>query len=594
VSQPSAPRFRFSPKLRLAPLWPALLALATFTGLALALLPGTIAEETARDLLATSRLLAPVLRVPAGAPYDALQQQVSQLAANGPYRLTVIRLDGVVIADSGVAPERVAQLENHRDRPEIQQALRHGEGYAVRHSATIGEEMAYAARLVGDPDGHPWLLRLAKPLASLTTLRHHLARGVLLAAVVALLALAGLSWWFSRSLFRPLSSLVAAAQELGGGNYQTPIPVPNERELAALGRALVRLPQNAEGQLAAVRAERDLLQHVLTTLREGVLVADRQGRVVTANPAFAELFRAGEIPAGIAATERVRQPDFGDVLAQGLAGQSVAPHHVELYDPARRVLELSALPLAAGDGAVVVARDLTAAERLHQMRRDFFANVSHELKTPLSAIRGCAETLRDGAMEEPEQAAHFLDRLLAHCQRLEQLVTDVLTLSRLESPDRTVELEEVDLGDVAREAAERLASAASAQQVQIAVAAGPPATCCGERDGLERLVTNLLENAMKYNRPGGTVTVAASAGAAEVTIEVRDTGIGIPSDALPRIFERFFRVDRGRGRNEGGTGLGLAIVKHVVQAHGGRIEVESTPGRGSAFRVTLPRAALPR
>ena len=238
-----------------------------------------------------------------------------------------------------------------------------------------------------------------------------------------------------------------------------------------------------------------------------------------------------------------------------------------------------------------MVRDTTEATRLAEMRRDFVANVSHELKTPLAAIRGFAETLRDGALDEPATARRFTERILQQCRRLQALLEDLLTLSRLESVEVPAERAQVDLRALVRRAVELMAPAAQERRVRLAVEEQPTTPISGDADDLERLVLNLLENAIKYNRPEGTVTVRLRKGVSQVVLEVADTGLGIPQESLSRIFERFYRVDKSRAREEGGTGLGLAIVKHVAQAHGGQVEVESRAGRGSTFRVRLPVAA---
>jgi two-component system phosphate regulon sensor histidine kinase PhoR len=239
---------------------------------------------------------------------------------------------------------------------------------------------------------------------------------------------------------------------------------------------------------------------------------------------------------------------------------------------------------------VVVARDTTELRRLIEIRRDFVANVSHELKTPLAAIRGYAETLRDGALEEPETAARFTGRILRQCRRLQALLDDLLTLSRLESLELPPQREPVDLNLLVARTLDLVSSAAREKQVELRFEPGPLEPVAGDPDGIERMIVNLIDNALKYNRPGGEVRVRLAARDGEALIEVADTGIGIPQEAIPRIFERFYRVDKGRSREEGGTGLGLAIVKHVAQAHGGQVEVESRIGRGSTFRVRLPVA----
>ncbi|HEY6321830.1 MAG TPA: ATP-binding protein [Thermoanaerobaculia bacterium] len=401
------------------------------------------------------------------------------------------------------------------------------------------------------------------------------------------------AWWIDRRLVRPLARLIAGAGELASGQARRVEEAAGE-ELAPLSRSLNRLAETAEAQFAAVRSERDHLQSILASMSEGVLVVGPDGRVSSANPAFRRLFDlAGEV-AGKPLLELSRQPELGRVVADTLRQGGPQSGQIELSVPERRTLLLASAALSGGErGAVVVARDTTELTRVADMRRDFVANVSHELKTPLAAIRGYAETLRDGALQEEETARRFTERLLWQCRRLQALLDDLLTLSRLEGAGQAVaEREPVDLSALAQRAVETLAAAAREKRVRLAIDEQPLPRIPGDADGLERLLVNLLDNAIKYNRPGGEVLLRLAPAGAEVVIAVSDTGIGIPPEALGRIFERFYRVDKGRAREEGGTGLGLAIVKHLAQSHGGHVEVESRMGRGTTFRVFLPLGSL--
>jgi two-component system phosphate regulon sensor histidine kinase PhoR len=319
-------------------------------------------------------------------------------------------------------------------------------------------------------------------------------------------------------------------------------------------------------------------------------VVGGDGRARLVNPSFRRLFDldGGDV-AGRTVLELLRQPELARVVDDTLRRGEAQSGAIELQAPERRTLLLESAALAGGErGAVVVARDTTELTRLADMRRDFVANVSHELKTPLAAIRGYAETLRDGALDEPPTARRFTDRILQHCRRLQVLLDDLLTLSRLESVEGKTEREPVDLNAIVQRAADLLSATAREHQVRIEEHDEKVPPLSGDADGIERLVLNLLDNALKYNQPGGEVALRLSQQDQHAVLEVSDTGIGIPPDSLPRIFERFYRVDKGRSREEGGTGLGLAIVKHVVQAHGGQVEVESRMGKGTTFRVTLP------
>jgi len=597
-------RLGLPPKLRLAPLWPALAALAVGGAFLWFLLPGLFERAASVQLFDTLRILTPIVErrvteTPAAETSPAAAQDfklwVRQLAADSGLRVTVIRGDGVVIADSTVAPERVAAMENHRRRPEVREALARGSGMSVRTSATTGDTYVYAAQTLAGPRGEAYILRLAQPLEQLQALQGRLATSLALAALVAGLAIFVTSLWLDRRLFQPLSRLIADARDIAAGRASR-VHVPDEDELAALALALNRLAATAEEQFEAVRKERDQLQQILASMSEGVLVVGPDGRALMINPAFYRLFDLAGDFTGRPVLEIIRHPGFARLIDNTLRQGEPQSAQIELAAPERRTLLLASSPITLGggtgghQGAVVATRDTTDLTRVADMRRDFVANVSHELKTPLAAIRGFAETLRDGALDEPTVARRFTERIVSQCRRLQELLDDLLTLSRLEGVAPALEREPVALAAIVHRAVELIAAVAREKKVEIEVEAGdePLPPVLGDPDGLERLVLNLLDNAIKYNRPEGRITVRLSRTDGEALLEVTDTGIGIPPESIPRLFERFYRVDKGRAREEGGTGLGLAIVKHVAQTHGGQVEVESRAGQGSTFRVRLP------
>jgi two-component system phosphate regulon sensor histidine kinase PhoR len=438
------------------------------------------------------------------------------------------------------------------------------------------------------------ILRLAQPLAQIEALRGSIATAMALALLAAGLAILLTSLWIDRRLFRPYYSLIQGAGELASGRIRR-VPLPDEEELAALAMALNHLAETAEAQFAAVRDERDHLMTILASMSEGVLVVEGDGRARLVNPAFRRLFDLGDPGvevAGRTVLELLRQPELARIVNDTLRLGEAQSGGIELQSPEHRTLLLASAALAGGErGAVVVARDTTEMTRLADMRRDFVANVSHELKTPLAAIRGYAETLRDGALDEPPTARRFTERILQHCRRLQALLDDLLTLSRLESVagiENSATSEPVDLNAVVQRAVDLLAATARERQVTVEVEEETLPELRGDADSIERMVLNLLDNAIKYNLPDGEVLLRLAQADQHAVLEVSDTGIGIPQESLARIFERFYRVDKGRSRDEGGTGLGLAIVKHVVQAHGGQVDVESRVGKGTTFRVRLP------
>ncbi|MBW8874404.1 MAG: PAS domain-containing protein [Acidobacteria bacterium] len=595
-------RLGLPPKLRLAPLWPALAATAIASAFLWFLLPGLFESTASVQLFDALRILTPIVQRQVSDTRTDPRLWVRQLAADSGLRVTLIRGDGVVIADSSVEPAKVGAMENHRQRPEVQEALARGSGMSVRRSATTGDTYVYAAKTLAGPRGETLILRLAEPLEQLQALRGQLAAAMALAVLAAGCGILVTSLWLDRRLFQPLSRLIADARNIAAGRAAR-VQVPDEDELAALALALNHLAATAEEQFEAVRKERDQLRQILASMSEGVLVVGPDGRALMINPAFYQLFDLRGDFSGRPVLEIIRHPGFSRLIEDTLRAGEPQSAQIELAVPERRTLLLASSPLSGGPGgergAVVATRDTTELTRVADMRKDFVANVSHELKTPLAAIRGYAETLRDGALEEPATARRFTERILSQCRRLQELLDDLLTLSRLEGVAPALEREPVDLGAVVRRAVELLSTAAREKRVEITVeeeAVPPVPPIPGDPDGLERLLLNLLDNAIKYNRPDGKVTLRlarADGEAGQAVIEVSDTGIGIPPESIPRLFERFYRVDKGRAREEGGTGLGLAIVKHVAQAHGGQVDVESRVGRGSTFRVRLPLALTP-
>jgi two-component system phosphate regulon sensor histidine kinase PhoR len=567
-----------------------LAAVLTASAFLWSLLPNLLERTASVQLFDMLDLVAPVARERLADPRLNLETWAVQLAADSGIRVTLIQRDGVVLADSSVEADQVGAMQNHRGRPEVRAALASGRGMNVRKSATTGNTYVYVARTLSGPSGEVMILRLAEPLDQLDALRTRLAAAMALAMLAAGVAILFTSLWLDRRLFEPVSRLIDGAQDLAIGRASR-VAVPDEEELAALAIALNRLAATAEQQFEAVSLERDRLQEILASMSEGVLVVDRDGRAQMINPAFYRLFDLAGDFTGRPVLEIIRHPGFARLIEDTLRHRQPQGAQIALSSPDRRTLLLASAVLSGGErGAVVAARDTTELTRVADMRRDFVANVSHELKTPLAAIRGYAETLRDGALEEPPTAKRFTDRILSQCRRLQELLDDLLILSRLEGVDAALEREPVSLDAIARHAVELLGPTAREKRVTIEVQEEPVPSIQGDPGGLERLLLNLLDNAIKYNRPDGKITVRVGRCGGDALLEVSDTGIGIPPESIPRIFERFYRVDKGRAREEGGTGLGLAIVKHIAQAHGGQVDVESRIGRGSTFRVRLPLA----
>ncbi len=532
--------------------------------------------------------IAQLLQPHLGGSTEDLQERVLELTPDDRLRLTIIESDGLVIADSSRTAAELRAMDNHRQRPEIAAAFDDERGTSIRKSPTLGLVMVYAAQRIRAPDGRVVVVRVAEPLTELGDLRRRLPQLMTVSVLAAMLAMGMVALWFHFDLFRPLAQLVRHAEGVAPGEPTPRLEEPRAPEAAALTRAFNLLADRAEDKVNELEAERSSLEAILASLSDGVIVLAADGRVVRSNPAAEKMF-------GWTRTEGL---DLGDWLPeretvaiseQTLAGRKPIQLEFEIELTGHTVAATCA-PIDEGNGAVLTARDLSEALHLGQVRRDLVANVSHELKTPLTAIRGYAETLADGGVEEPEVRDRFVRRIVQQCNRLQALLTDLLQLSWLEDSDATQEREPVQLDGVLAEGIEVVLPRAAEKGIRIETDIQPVRLEAAIPAALSELCLNLLDNGIKYNREGGalTVSLALDADGAEATLEVRDSGRGIPESSLARIFERFYRVDRGRGRSEGGTGLGLAIVKHAVEKHRGTIDVTSELGRGTTFRVRLP------
>jgi two-component system phosphate regulon sensor histidine kinase PhoR len=555
-------------------------------------LPRVLEASAAHHLTETLPILTPLVAERLGDDDQALQEWTIGVTLGTELRVTVIRGDGVVIADSSRTFAQVGEMDNHRSRPEIESALASRQGDSVRTSATTGVRYVYVAQSGVDASGGLFVLRLAQPLRELQMLERRLFQALLFTALASGLAVLLVWWGLNRQLFRPLQDLVEGANRLARGDYSGHLEQPDAEALASLSGALSRLSDRVQEQVETVQAERNHLQEILSSMADGVLVTDTSGQVSFVNSSFRGLFgldRDAEV-GDKTPLELTRRPEIVSLIDAAAQDRTASTgERLSLEDG--RVLSVAATPVSAG-GVLLTAHDITERVHLDEMRRDFVANVSHEIKTPLTAIRGYAETLKEGALDEPEVAAKFTGRILAQCGRLEELLSDLLPLARMEAAEQSeLETKPVDLAELIERSVELVRPVAEAREISIAFER--PAefrVFQADRDAIEQLVSNLLNNAVKYNRDGGEVTVTLDEVDDQVHLVVADSGIGIPSDSIQRVFERFYRVDKGRARAEGGTGLGLALVKHAAMLHGGQVDLDSRLGIGSTFTVSLPRS----
>ncbi len=546
-----------------------------------------------RDLRTRTRLVArqlwPRLSPPPGesAGLDAIVRDEARAAG---VRLTIIAADGTVLADS----ERdAASMENHADRPEVRQARATGEGFAVHDSRTLGLPMLYAA--IGGPEPASPIVRAALPLRAVEDALSPTRRALALAGfgILAVVSLATLG--VARALTRPLRAYEAAAARFAEGDLSRRLPVARWRELAPLGEALNQVAAQLGERLETITRQASERQAILAGMSEGVLAVDGEARVISLNDAAANMLGiASDRAAGRPMLEVTRHAGLDDLMRGVL--ETGAPAEVAMtfgYAADRHVQARCAvlrLPGAAAHGAVAVLTDVTRLRQLEAVRSDFVANVSHELRTPVTAILGFVETLRDGALEEPERATRFLGIVARQAERLSAIIDDLLTLSRLEQAAGTAELPRraSPIAPILESAAQACEQDAAARRVPLRIACPESLQAVVNAPLLEQAVVNLITNAIKHSVEGSPVDVAAVREGECLRLTVADRGCGIAAEHLPRLFERFYRVDRARSRQEGGTGLGLAIVKHIARVHGGGVGVTSAPGEGSCFTLTLP------
>ena len=503
---------------------------------------------------------------------------VHRLALENGHRLTLIDRTGRVRADSDFPPGPLPALENHAGRPEVRAALAGQPGVATRRSETVGRLLMYVA-----VPGGPGVIRVAANLAQVDEIVRRAQGAVAGAALLALVVGTVLALVAGRSIAQPLAGIAGAARAIAAGAAPR-FPRSGISEIDVLVQSLRQMHQQLADRFGELRREQAESSALVESMVEGVIAADGRGHIVTANPAARRLLGYGatgplpELPA------LFRVKAAREVVDVVLEGQAIQDRQLEMDG---RVLLVNARPLPAG-GAVLVLHDLTEVRRLENVRRDFVANVSHELKTPLTSISGYAETLL-GDAADAETTHRFLATILSNARRMQRLVDDLLDLSRIEAgrwqPNRT----EVDVAAVARESWAALAVRAEVHHVELALDVAPDATAVhADLDALRQIFTNLMDNSLRHTAAGGRITCLARRIAGAVSVAVRDNGTGITQDHLPRIFERFYRADSSRSRDEGGTGLGLAIVKHLVEAHGGRVYAESERGRGTTVTCVFP------
>jgi len=550
-------------------------------------------NQVAEDLKSRAYLIERQISISlADQNFKDIDDLCKETGAASSTRITAILPNGEVIADSDEIP---GQMKNHADRPEFQDALKKGSGNSIRFSETLGKRMMYLAIPIKQEGKVLAVVRTSVPVTTIDEALKNIYKNLFWAGLIIAVCAAAISLAISKKISRPVEQMTEVARLFAAGKLDLRLSTPKVAELADLAKALNEMARQLNQRIETMAEERSQIEAILSSMIEGVLAVDSTGRIVSINKAAGDLLGIDAAKSeGLNVEEVVRNPQFQDYIKNTLANKQSSEIECFILNDGGRFLQLHGSGLTDNkgnrSGAVLVLHDITRTRQLEEVRRDFVANVSHELKTPVTSIKGFVETLLDGAVNEPEQARRFLRIIAKHSDRLNAIIEDLLSLSRLEedSERRRLSFEKRSLKPTLVSAIELSHVKADQKHIVIELLCDEAITVKVNPALIEQAVLNLIDNAIKYSRDNSKIHVSGQRTEDEVLIKVSDHGCGIRTEDLGRIFERFYVVDKGRSRKLGGTGLGLSIVKHIAQVHGGHVEVESTVGKGSTFKIHLP------
>jgi two-component system, OmpR family, phosphate regulon sensor histidine kinase PhoR len=525
-----------------------------------------------------------------GADKRTLQKAAQRTASYTAERITVIGGNGKVLADSDLTMAQVDKLENHLYRPEVQEAIRTGKGSAVRYSSTQKRDYIYVALALKYGAGKTVFLRFSVPKTYAYEQDIVMLSPFAIAAIFAVIISIILSVIFSSSFARPIARLSEAAKQITKGKFPQYISRGSKFEIGELEKDLEEMSGQLSQTFSYINSEKDRINAILSSMIEGVLAVDEKGDVILMNESARRMLAVNEDITGQNAIEKIRNSDITGMIKSPDKESFSGSKEIKLYMPDEKTLLLQMSRIETG-GTVFVLHDITNLKKLEKIRSEFGANVSHELKTPLTSIKAAVETLLSGAIDDKPHAVDFLNRIHKNTDRLSLLIDDVMELSELETRKIADQGAFTNIHELFDRSIEVLSSKIAEKNIKVDMSGLDRSIqlVCSE-EHLMRVIVNLLDNAVKYNKVNGTIFVSSSIEGDFVRISIKDTGIGIDEHHLPRIFERFYTVDKSRSRELGGTGLGLAIVKHIIELYGGTIQVVSSPNEGSTFSFTLKKA----
>jgi two-component system phosphate regulon sensor histidine kinase PhoR len=510
-------------------------------------------------------------------------------------RITIIDKDGKVVADSYQSGKDLLSMENHKSRPEVALALQNKVGKSIRYSYTIKTDMLYVTSPIKVDSKIIGVARLALPLTDLKHQQNSIIYIIFIAVLVAFIFSLFLSFGFSSRVTQPLRQMMHIGKRISQGDFDQKVKVKTRDEIEELGEILNQMSAELSQKIAHITEDKSQLHSILSSMIEGVLAVDSQGRVLLVNAALSQTFELDTSFYGKTYYEIIRNPDLNQFIHQVLSNRREEKKEIAFIHPKPKDFMIqSAMVEQSGPGAILaifVFHDITELRKTERIRKDFVANVSHELRTPLTSIKGFVEALKDGAMNSPEQSTRFLSIISQHTDRMNKIISDLLQLSQIESKEVELKIEPFPLKELVEEVVYSLKRSADQKSQSIEINLHSEGQkVLGDKYRINQALTNLVDNAIKYTPERGNIKIQSRDKGDFVEIAVIDNGIGIPPNDLARIFERFYTVDKGRSRELGGTGLGLSIVRHIIEAHGGTVNVRSQAGKGSEFSFTLKKA----
>lgn len=523
---------------------------------------------------------------------DLLQSQIKELAQGTDLRITLVDRKGAVLADSSESEEELDTMDNHATRPEIAAAFRKETGISTRYSMTLKTKMLYVAIPIFEKEKILGAVRTALPVTRIDAILGSIRGPVALTVLFAILIVLTAGIFFNRQLSKRIRCISSGAERYAREDWSEKILMNGQDELTMLAATMNQMAASLHTRIEDLESEKSKIAAILTHMKDGVIAIDRRKTCLMINPAATQTFETGVMPiSGKSLIEITRHPQLEMLVDRAFLEKKNLGGDIETSGRSRRIIHVTVLipDTSIRDlGGILVFHDMTELRRLENTRKEFVSNVSHELRTPLTSIKGFIETLLHGASKDPVLSEKFLRIMDEETSRLGRLVEDILTLGEIEQGTSLLKKEKIDLASLIPAILEHFKPRAKEHQLTIENPLESPLVISGDKDKVRQIFMNLIDNAIKFSKPGGRIAFRAEAGTKGITVFVEDTGIGISEEAQGRIFERFFREDKTRSKELGGTGLGLAIVKHIMEAHGGHASCQSRPGQGSTFSVFFP------